>query len=460
MQGDGVSRDTFYRYQELVEDGGLENLVSKTRKAPNPHNRVDAAAEKAVVDYAIEQPAHGQVGVSNGLRKAGIFVSAGSVRSIWIRNNLENFKKRLSALETKAANDGLIDTEAQVAALEKKKHDDEVSGEIETRHPGYLGSQDTFYVGNLKGVGRIYQQTVVDTCSKVACAKLYTSKTPITAADLLNDQVLPLFSQYELPLLRMLTDRGTEYCGSIEKHDYQLYLAINDIGHTKTKALSPQTNGICERFHRTILNEFYQVTFRIRQWKSYKKIWTNGLLIIIMNAHIKEKCVVAGCQWTHSRMESSKQVNEAINTQMSGHWFGRSQFAFPSRENYRILRKLSPRLKPYNTLRAEFLVIRKKAGQYGRKFAVTKQVPYTDVWDFKVVQPYPGKHPCEKPLAIMEHIITASSNPGDLVLDPFTGSGSTPIAARNLGRKFVGSEMGKKEYKQAISRLSTQQVYS
>ncbi len=150
---------------------------------------------------------------------------------------------------------------------------------------------------------------------------------------------------------------------------------------------------------------------------------------------------------------SSKQVNEATNTQMSGHWFGRSQFDFPSRENYRILRKLSTALKPYNTLRAEYLAIHEQAGKHGRKFAVTKQVPYTDVWGFKVVQPYPGKHPCEKPLAIMEHIITASSNPGDLVLDPFTGSGSTPIAAKKLGRKFVGSEMGKKEYQQAIERL-------
>lgn len=114
----------------------------------------------------------------------------------------------------------------------------------------------------MKGVGRIYQQTFVDTYSRVACAKLYTTKTPITAADLLNDRVLPLFEQHDLPMLRILTDRGTEYCGKAEHHDYQLYMAINDIDHTKTKARSPQTNGICERFHKTILQEFYQVAFR------------------------------------------------------------------------------------------------------------------------------------------------------------------------------------------------------
>lgn len=187
---------------------------------------------------------------------------------IWLRHQLECFKKRLIALEKRMADEKMILTESQVQALERKKQDDQAHGEIETFHPGYLGSQDTFYVGTLKGVGRIYQQTFVDTYSKVAFAKLYKTKTPITSADLLNDKVLPFFDSNKLPMLRILTDRGTEYCGKAESHDYQLYLAINDIDHTKTKARHPQTNGICERFHKTILQEFYQVTFR-------KKIYTD-----------------------------------------------------------------------------------------------------------------------------------------------------------------------------------------
>lgn len=136
----------------------------------------------------------------------------------------------------------------------------------------YLVSQDTFYVGNLKGVGRIYQQTFVDTYSKIAIAKLYTTKTPIIAADMLNDKVLPFFEAHELPMLRTLTDRGAEYCGWVKQYDYQLYLAIDDIDHTKTKAMSPQTNVICERFHKTILNELYQVTFRKKLYGSMEEL--------------------------------------------------------------------------------------------------------------------------------------------------------------------------------------------
>lgn len=163
-------------------------------------------------------------------------------------------------------------TEVQIQALEKKKLDDEACGEIETAHPGYLGSQDTFYVGTLKGVGRVYQQTYVDTYCKVVHAKLYTTKTPITAADLLNERVLPFHEEYNLPVLRIMTDRGTEYCGRVDKHDFQLFLAINDIDHTKTKVKSPQTNGICERFHKTVLQEFYQVAFPKKLYDSIEAL--------------------------------------------------------------------------------------------------------------------------------------------------------------------------------------------
>jgi transposase InsO family protein len=268
----GVSRDTFYRYKDAVDSGGVEALFEESRRKPNPKNRIDVQIEQAVIDYAIEQPAHGQVRASNKLRKRGIFVSPTGVRGAWLRHDLQTFKKRLKALEAKAAAEGWVYTESQLVALEKREQDREACGEIETHHPGYLGSQDTYYVGTLKGVGRIYQQTFVDTYAKVAAAKLYVTKTPITSADLLNDRVLPMFQEHSLPLLRILTDRGTEYCGRPEQHDYQLYLAINDIDHTRTKAKSPQTNGICERFHKTILDEFYRIAFRKKIYEDLQSL--------------------------------------------------------------------------------------------------------------------------------------------------------------------------------------------
>jgi transposase InsO family protein len=268
----GLSRETFYRYRSAIQEGGVSALLETSRRKPNCKNRVDEATEHSVVAFAIESPAYGQVRASNELRKKGVFVSSSGIRCIWLRNNLETFKKRLVALEEKSAKEGLVLTEQQVAALERKKEDDVACGEIESAHPGYLGSQDTFYVGTLKGVGRIYQQTFVDTYSKVAACKLYTTKTPITAADLLNDRVLPFFEAYGMGLIRILTDRGTEYCGKAEQHDYQLYLAINEIEHTKTKVRHPQTNGICERFHKTVLQEFYQTAFRRKIYNNIEEL--------------------------------------------------------------------------------------------------------------------------------------------------------------------------------------------
>ena len=153
-----------------------------------------------------------------------------------------------------------------------RREREESPDEIETEHPGYLVAQDTYYLGYLKDVGRIYQQTVMDTYASVAFAKLYTANVPVTAADVLNDRVLPFFEEQGISILRILTDRGTEYCGVPKRHPYEIFLQYHEIEHTKTRARRPQSNGICESFHKTILNEFYQVKFRKKIYRTIAEL--------------------------------------------------------------------------------------------------------------------------------------------------------------------------------------------
>lgn len=198
------------RFNELYEKGGELALQEILRKKPILVNRIGAQIEAQVVAFSLKQPAFGPIRVANEMKKLGHLLSPAGVHPTRLR---------------------LAEPLASFA-------------------------QNTFYVGNMKGVGRIHQQTFIDTYSKATFAKLYDRKSAITTADLLNDRVVPFFDEKEVKFSHVLTDRGTEYCGNPEHHEYGLYLALEDIDHSRPKTKSQQMNGICERFHKTVLDEF------------------------------------------------------------------------------------------------------------------------------------------------------------------------------------------------------------
>ncbi len=271
----GVSRQHYYDIKTTIEEEGLEGLFEKSRRAPRIGNRVAPEIEQAVLDYSLEFPTHGQTRASNELKKKGIHISAGGVRSIWLRHKLQVKGLRLKRLEQWAADNANILTESQVQALETAKDEREAHGEVESPHPGFLAAQDTCYIGYIKGIGKLYQQTGIDTHSNVGFAKVYTEKTSLTAADFLNDKMLPFFDDQGIRVLRLLSDNGPEYCGRVETHPYQLFLHLNDIEHTRIKVRHPQTNGAVERLNQTVQDEFYKVAFRKKLYRSIEEIQTD-----------------------------------------------------------------------------------------------------------------------------------------------------------------------------------------
>lgn len=269
----GVSRQHYYDIKKAIEEDGVEALVEKSRRGPRIGNRCAPEVEQAILDYALEYPTHGQVRVSNELRKKkNVHISGGGVRSVWLRHDLANKSLRLKRLEKWSAEENNILTESQVQALEEQKQEKEAHGEIETHHSGFLVAQDTYYVGYIKGIGKIYQQTGIDTFSNTGFAKVYLDKTQTVAADFLNSKVLPFFDDHGISVLRMLTDNGKEYCGQQDTHHYQLFMYLNDIEHSRTKVRHPQTNGAVEKLNQIIQNEFYNVAFRKKLYGSLEEL--------------------------------------------------------------------------------------------------------------------------------------------------------------------------------------------
>lgn len=266
----GMTRTQFYDYKRRFELQGLEGLkdlppIHKTHPQTTP-----PAVVEQILALSLAHPAWGCVRLSAHLKLAGVSVSSPTIQDILIRAGMGRKYERLLKLEEQVATDGLELTPEQTRAVERgnpsfrERH-------VESSRPGELLAADTFYVGKFNGIGKVYLHTVVDTYGSYAFGFLHTSKLPAAAVAVLHNDVLPFYAERGLPVGAILTDNGREFCGT-DAHPYELYLALNDLEHRRTKVRHPQTNGFVERFHLTIKEEFFGVTLRQTLYESVEAL--------------------------------------------------------------------------------------------------------------------------------------------------------------------------------------------
>lgn len=262
----GYSRTQFYEIRRRYSMHGSAGLVDQPPGVKGRHpRRISEEMEKRIIDASLENPSYGAPRIAGLLKIQGQYVSKGTVYNFWCRMNLNTQVKRLLYLEKKYNESVYSLSEKQIKVLQSLRMDSK-GKHVEALYAGALLNQDTFYFGCIKGVGKIYMQVVVDCFCSFAFAKLYTSKVPETACDILNSRALPFYEQLNSAVHAILTDNGTEYCGKSYKHPYELFLKIENIQHRRTKVRSPWTNGFVERMNRTILEEFLRVQGRMKTW--------------------------------------------------------------------------------------------------------------------------------------------------------------------------------------------------
>lgn len=256
----GLDRTSFYEWKRRFQTQGFDGL----RDLPPIHKSHPQTTPEPVVErikaLALEHPAYGCNRHEAMLALEGIRVSSITIQKILNDNGLGTRIDRWLALEQANAERAIEITSEQAAFLEKlnpcfrERH-------VESAAPGELLSADTFFVGSLKGVGKVYLHAVVDTYGSYAFGFLHISKQPEAAVAVLHNDVLPFYRQFGLPVKAVLTDNGREFCGT-DRHPYELYLDLNGVEHRRTKVKSPKTNGFVERFNGTVLNEFFRVKMR------------------------------------------------------------------------------------------------------------------------------------------------------------------------------------------------------
>ena len=322
----GYSRQQFYEIRRNFQTFGADGLLDRMPGAKGPHpNRVAAEIETAILDHALEHPCHGATRVEQELRLKGIQVSSGGARGVWQRHDLLTKHERLLRLEKTTAERKLELTDEQVRLLERfspefrERH-------IEAEHTGALVAVDTFFVGTLKGVGKVYLQTAIDCHSRYAWAQLHTSKLPVTAVQLMNNEVIPTFEAVDARIDVVLSDNGREFCGRPDSHPYELFLQLEDITHRTTRVKRPQSNGIVERFHRTLLDEHFRVEGRKTWFETVAEMQAvlDGYLVHYntrrphqgrgMNGRTPAAVFAAGLPSTKSKKEVKRKTEAAAQT--------------------------------------------------------------------------------------------------------------------------------------------------
>src|SRR5690606_18225705 len=234
-------------------------------------NRVGAEIEEAILDYCMQHPTHGPLRVSQELALRGVMVSSGGVRGVWSRHDLLSKHDRLLRLE-RAQREQALELNAEQVRLLERFSPEFRERQIEVHHTGELVAIDTFFVGALKGVGKVYLQTVLDCYSRFAFGRLYTSKLPLTAVHVLNNDVLPHFEEHGVRIETILSDNGREYCGRPDSHPFELFLQLEGIEHRTTRVGRPQSNGFVERLHRTLLDEHFRIAGRTTWYESVEQM--------------------------------------------------------------------------------------------------------------------------------------------------------------------------------------------
>ncbi len=291
----GYSRQQFYEIRRNFQTYGAAGLLDRLPGARGPHpNRVDAEVEEAILAHSLVHPTHGCLRVAQELSLQSIQVSSGGVRGVWSRHKLLTKHERLLRLERHVAKTQMALSDEQVRLLERfspefcERH-------IETRHTGDLVAVDTFFVGTLKGVGKVYLQSAIDCHSRYAWGRLYTNKLPVTAVHLLNTDILPTFEQHAAKISTILSDNGREFCGRPDQHPYELFLQLEDIEHRTTQVRRPQSNGFVERLHRTLLDEHFRVMGRTKWYESLEQMQTD------LDAYLQ--------QYNHERPHQGREMN-------------------------------------------------------------------------------------------------------------------------------------------------------